>query len=35
MIGGMEEFAILSSAGTFLYIVVARHNSVAEEGKEI
>ena len=31
----MEEFAILSSAGTFLYIVVARHNSVAEEGKEI
>ena len=31
VIWGVEELAILPTTGTFLYVVVARHNSIAVE----
>lgn len=33
VIGWMEEFTILPTAGTFLYVVVAGYNSVAVEDR--
>ena len=35
VIWGMEELAILPTTGAFLYVVVARHNSVAVEDRKL